>query len=196
MEPDLKLLPSDLGPAVSRSLTRRRVLQLGAAVSLSLAVAPRAVFARETAARTISFHNLHTGENLMTTFWAEGDYVPEALREIDWVLRDFRTGDVKTIDPGLLDLLHTLSGKLDAQTPFQVISGYRSPATNAMLHERSGGVAAKSLHTQGQAIDIRLPDRALADVHRAALSLRAGGVGYYPSLDFVHVDTGRVRHWG
>lgn len=183
-------------PAHERAVTRRRILQFGAAASLSLALAPRAVLAGNAPARTISFHNLHTGENLKTTFWADGSYVPGALQEIDWTLRDFRTGDVKTIDPALLDLLHALQSRVEATGPFQVISGYRSPATNAMLHERSQGVASKSFHTKGQAIDISLADRDLAHLHRAALSLRAGGVGYYPSSDFVHVDTGPVRHWG
>jgi len=186
----------DLPSARPGLMTRRRALQIGAAVSLSLAVAPRTVFAREAPARTISFQNLHTGENLKTTFWAEGEYVPEAMHEINWVLRDFRTGDVKVIDPELLDLLHTLSGKLDTAKPFQVISGYRSPATNAMLHARSKNVAVKSFHTKGKAIDISVPDRALDDLRRAARSLRAGGVGYYPRSGFVHVDTGPVRHWG
>lgn len=177
-------------------LTRRRALQLGAVASLSLAVAPKAVFAREQTARVIAFHNLHTGENLDTTFWADGGYIPDALHEINWVLRDFRTGDVKPIDPALLDILHALQGKLDTPEPFQVISGYRSPATNAMLHERSNGVAARSFHLQGRAIDINVPSRALSQIRGAALSLQAGGVGYYPQSDFVHVDNGPVRHWG
>lgn len=193
---DMKQTIRNINSTAERSLTRRRVLQFGAALSVSLAAAPRALFAAEAPERSIAFHNLHTGESLKTTFWADGGYVPESLREIDWVLRDFRTGDVKGMDPTLFDLLHTLSGVLDTKEPFQVISGYRSPATNAMLHAHSDGVAARSLHTVGQAIDIRLPDRSLADLHNAALSLRAGGVGYYPKSDFVHVDTGRVRRWG
>jgi uncharacterized protein YcbK (DUF882 family) len=183
-------------PANGRAVTRRRILQFGAAASLSLALAPRAVFAGNAAPRTLAFHNLHTGESLKTTFWADGTYVPGAMREIDWLLRDFRSGDVKTMDPALLDLLHALQGRLETESPFQVISGYRSPATNAKLHERSQGVASKSFHTKGRAIDIGLADRDLAHLHRAALSLRTGGVGYYPSSGFIHVDTGPVRRWG
>ena len=176
-------------------LTRRRLLQAGAAASLSLAIAPHAVFAA-TPERSLSFYNLHTGESLNATFWADGGYVPAALTDINHVLRDFRTDQVMAIDPKLLDLLFALRGQMDTKDPFHVISGYRSPATNAMLHEHSSGVAAKSFHTKGMAIDINLPDRSLSDLHRVALSMGAGGVGYYPSSDFVHVDTGPVRRWG
>jgi uncharacterized protein YcbK (DUF882 family) len=111
------------------------------------------------------------------------------------VLRDHRTDEVAEMDPRLLDLLFNLQGKLGASTPFHVISGYRSPRSNAMLVAKGGGVAKKSLHMQGKAIDIRLPGRELADLRKAALGLKAGGVGYYPKSDFVHVDVGRVRHW-
>ncbi len=183
-------------PGLNRALTRRNILRLGTVASVSLAVAPRAVFAREAAPRTISFNNLHTGEKLKTTFWADGGYVRESLGEINWVLRDFRTGDVEPIDPELLDILYALRERLDTKTPFDVISGYRSPATNAMLNSHSDGVAKKSFHTRGMAIDVRLDDRKLSDLHKAALSLKAGGVGYYPRSDFVHVDTGPVRRWG
>src|SRR5581483_7928012 len=103
---------------------------------------------------------------------------------------------VHAIEPRLLDLLAGLHGRLGSSAPFSVISGYRSPETNEMLHERSAGVASHSLHMQGMAIDIRVSDRCRGDLHRTAVSMRAGGVGYYPALDFVHVDVGRVRYWG
>jgi uncharacterized protein YcbK (DUF882 family) len=148
-----------------------------------------------TKPRSLSFYNLHTGESLKRTYFEDGDYVPEALHEINYVLRDFRTGQVKTIDPRLLDLLVGIHRNLETSKPFDVISGYRSPATNAMLHARSEGVAVHSLHIQGKAIDIRVPGRALVALRRTAMSLRGGGVGYYPHSDFVHVDTGRVRYW-
>ena len=109
--------------------------------------------------------------------------------------RDFRTGDVHAIDTGLLDLLHNLTTVTETTRPFQVISGYRSPATNAMLRQVSEGVAAGSLHMQGLAIDIRLADVPLGKLRKAALAMKRGGVGYYPASDFVHVDTGRVRAW-
>ena len=181
--------------ALKRRLSRRSVLQFGAVGAASLLIAPQTVFAADKP-RSISFDNLHTGETLKTTYWADGGYVRDALKEIDWVLRDFRTGDIKAIDPGLLDILNALHKQLDSTAPYGIISGYRSPATNAMLHENSNGVATKSLHMRGMAIDVRLGDRALKDLHKAALSLKAGGVGYYPRSNFVHLDTGRVRHWG
>jgi uncharacterized protein YcbK (DUF882 family) len=131
----------------------------------------------------------------VTTYWVNGSYIPEALAEIDRNLRDLRTGDVHPIDPQLVDLLHDLELKMRSKAPFEVISGYRSPATNAQLASASGGVARKSFHLRGMAIDIRLPDRNLRQLRKAALSLRRGGVGYYPKPDFVHVDVGPVRSW-
>lgn len=184
-------------PGLNRALTRRNVLTLGAAASVTLAVSPRIVFAREAGPRTLSFNNLHTGETLKATYWADGGYVREALGDINWVLRDFRTGDVEAIDPELLDVLHALRARLDTATPFGIISGYRSPKTNALLRKTGGGgVAKKSFHMRGMAIDVRVENRQLADVRKAALSLKAGGVGYYPRSNFVHVDTGPVRRWG
>jgi uncharacterized protein YcbK (DUF882 family) len=173
---------------------RRRFLGFGMTAGLALVCGPaRAALA--AAPRSLQFESLHTGERLTATYWAAGGYVPEELRRINQVLRDHRTGDVKPIDPGLLDLLVTLRERLDTQAPFQIISAYRSPATNAMLAEHSSGVARQSLHTQGLAIDIRVPGRTLAAVRDAALGLRGGGVGFYPRSDFVHVDVGRVRAW-
>ena len=121
---------------------------------------------------------------------------PDALQTINHLLRDYRNGEVHVIEPKLLDLLTILRARLDTQASFEVISGYRSPATNALLHAESSGVAAKSLHMQGMAIDIRVANRSLQELHNSALSLHAGGVGYYPTSDFVHVDVGRVRMWG
>ena len=181
--------------SVRKGLSRRRLLQAGALCSVSLALLPREVLARANVERTISLDNLHTGESLKTLFWQDGRYVPDALQEINHVLRDYRTDEVKDIDPSLLDLLYVLRKKLETSEPFGVISGYRSPATNAMLRKAGHHVAKHSYHMKGMAIDIRLPDYRLADLHRAALSLKAGGVGYYPASNFVHVDTGPVRHW-
>ena len=148
--------------------------------------------------RRVKFHNLHTDEKLDAVFWENGQYVPDALHAVNRVLRDFRTGDMHQMDPGLLNLLVALTDKTETSSPFYVISGYRSPRTNALLRDEGGagtGVAKKSLHMQGQAIDIRLADVNLAYVHKAALSLGRGGVGYYPTSDFVHVDVGPVRQW-
>ncbi len=180
------------------TISRRRFVRtaLMAAVPMMVpGVAMAALRLPGTKPRSLSFYNLHTGESLKRTYFEDGDYVPEALHEINYVLRDFRTGQVKTIDPRLLDLLVAIHRNLETSKPFDVISGYRSPATNAMLHARSEGVAVHSLHIQGKAIDIRVPGRALVALRRTAMSLRGGGVGYYPHSDFVHVDTGRVRYW-
>jgi uncharacterized protein YcbK (DUF882 family) len=161
----------------------------------ALAASPLGAQARSGKPRVLNFNHLHTGERLEVEYFSAGAYLPDALVAVNHLLRDFRTGDVGTIDPALLDLLHTLRDRTDAQRPFQIISGYRSPATNQMLHERSSGVATKSLHMSGQAIDIRLADVPLARLRDAALIMRSGGVGFYPGSDFVHVDTGRVRAW-
>lgn len=173
---------------------RRRDLLLGAGAALAM---PLPALASLGDRRTLSLDNIHTGEKLNVTYWAEGSYIPDALASVNTVLRDFRSGEKHPIAPNLLDLLALLRSRMETAEPFRVISGYRSPATNALLrgaHEHSG-VASQSLHMQGMAIDVRLDGRPLAALHDMALSLRAGGVGYYPASDFVHVDVGRVRRW-
>jgi uncharacterized protein YcbK (DUF882 family) len=175
--------------------SRRHLLSAGSGLALAGFAAPAFATARADGLRALTFDCLHTGEKLNVEYWAGGQYVPEALSAINHVLRDFRTGETHMIAPRLLDLLHTLHTTLGSGRAFQVISGYRSPATNARLHEKSAGVATHSLHMKGMAIDIRLADRALDSLRNAAFSLRAGGVGYYPQSDFVHVDVGNVRHW-
>ena len=178
-------------------LARRRFLKMGAA--LVTAGMSGNAFAKVSTLlqpeRKLDFFNIHTGEQLSAVYWADGAYQPEGLTDIYRVLRDYRSGDISTISSQLLDLLYTLSSTMDAKQPFHVISGYRSPSTNAMLAEKSQGVAKHSLHMEGLAIDIRLPGHELSDLRRAALSLKGGGVGYYPASDFVHVDVGRVRTW-
>jgi uncharacterized protein YcbK (DUF882 family) len=145
--------------------------------------------------RSVALDNLHTGEKIQAVYWDQGDYIPDVLDAVNVQLRDYRTGDVHPIDPQLLDLLDAVSTLTGANTPFQVISGYRSPATNALLRERSEEVAKKSFHMSGMAIDIRLPDIALDHLHAAALALGRGGVGFYPESNFVHIDVGPVRAW-
>jgi uncharacterized protein YcbK (DUF882 family) len=179
------------------SHSRRHILRAGlGAAALGGAMISAAPASADLAPRALAFHNLHTGESLDAVYFENGAYVPDALAAVNHVLRDYRTGDVHLIAPNLLDLLRTLSARLETPSAFQVISGYRSPKTNAMLHAHSDGVAKSSLHMQGLAIDIRLGDVPLDRLHNAALSLAGGGVGYYPSSDFVHVDVGRVRRWG
>ena len=145
--------------------------------------------------RTLSFYNTRTGEEWNRVYWCQGDYVPEALEEINYLLRDHRTNEVREIDPRLLDLLYDLNEKLNSRGHFQVVSGYRSPETNALLRRRSRRIARHSLHIEGMAVDIRLPDRNMRQLAKAAVSLQSGGVGYYPRRQFVHVDTGKVRRW-
>jgi uncharacterized protein YcbK (DUF882 family) len=182
------------------TVTRRLFLTWGAtgvALALSVLAMPHIANAATIAAnqRKLTLTNLHTGETLKTVYWEGGNYVPDALGEINHILRDYRTNDVHPIDAKLLDLLNTLHHKLGSSAPFSVVSGYRSPKTNAILAKASNGVAKHSLHMEGQAIDIYLEDVALKDLRRGAIALKRGGVGYYPAHDFVHVDVGRVRTW-
>ncbi len=173
--------------------TRRRFLEAaGTAAVLGTAAFPALAHARE---RRLSFRHLHTGEKLRATYFADGRYIEEELRAIDYVLRDWRTGEVKHIDPKLLDLLYLLRLELDSAAPYHVIGGYRSKKTNEMLRRMGRGAAKKSLHLQGKAVDFRLPGRRLALVRKAAVALRGGGVGYYPRSNFLHLDTGPVRYW-
>jgi uncharacterized protein YcbK (DUF882 family) len=182
------------GASVRTHPTRRRFLGLALAAGGGLLV-PGATAAAATASRRLAFHNLHTGETVGAAYWERGRYVPEGLAEIDYVLRDFRTGDVHPIDPYLLDLVHGLHRTMAYHGPVHVISGYRSPETNAMLARRSGKVAKNSYHVKGMAIDLRLPGRRLDQVRAMAVRLGGGGVGFYPESQFVHMDTGPVRAW-
>ncbi len=145
--------------------------------------------------RKAQFLNLHTGESASVVYKENGAIIPDALSEVNRVLRDFRNDEITQIDIELLDTLDELSRRLEIAGQFNVISAYRSPATNAMLAARSDGVAKGSLHMQGKAIDIRVPGIALSHVRNAAKDLQKGGVGFYPGSDFVHIDTGRIRYW-
>jgi len=171
------------------TLSRRSFIKFGA---FAAAAAPQLVKAGSE--RSLSLYNLHTSEKLEVVYWADGGYVADSLQAINHHLRDYRTGDVHDIDRRLLDLLHQVRGRLETQEPFQIISGYRSPATNAMLRSHSDGVAQHSLHMDGMAADICIPGRSLEQIRNVAIAMKFGGVGYYPS-EFVHVDVGRVRTW-
>lgn len=182
-------------------MNRRHVLKLaggglvmGAAASLLPANALAAI-TPATGARRLAFLNTHTGDRFDEAYWEHGAYVPGAMAEIKHVLRDHRSNETHDIDARLLDQLHQLNGLVGAAAPYQIISGYRSPATNAMLHANSDGVASHSLHMEGRAIDIRMQGVDLPRLRDAALSMQSGGVGYYQASDFIHVDTGRVRRW-
>jgi uncharacterized protein YcbK (DUF882 family) len=145
--------------------------------------------------RFLSLFNIHTAESAAVVYCQAGCLITPSLEKIDYILRDYRSGEMKEIDVRLLDLLHSLTMKLGLDQPFHVISGYRSPRTNSLLRARLRGVAKHSLHVLGQAIDIRVPGLSISELFRAAVSLKAGGVGRYPRSNFVHVDVGRVRTW-
>jgi uncharacterized protein YcbK (DUF882 family) len=147
------------------------------------------------ARRTLGFFNTHTHETLNICYFDGDGYQPEALERINFILRDYRADEILPIDPLLLDQLFALKTRIQPRTPFHVISGYRTPATNAMLRKTTSGVARTSMHTKGRAIDIRLPGYNTRRLRKLCLTLKAGGVGYYPKSDFVHLDTGPVRTW-
>ncbi len=180
--------------STSSGLSRRRFLTLGAGAALALAAGP-VLAAAAQGERRLAFLNLHTGESLKATYWQDGQYVDEELAAINHVLRDYRVSEVGNMDPQLLDMLYVVQQKIALTQPFQVISGYRSPKTNAMLHRTTSGVAKQSRHMRGQAIDIRLPGNGLKHLLQAAHEIRAGGVGYYPKSSFIHLDIGPYRTW-
>lgn len=179
-------------------LMRRKILKMGLAGAAGLAasflnIMPAA--ARETIGYSISIKSAHTGEVFKGVYRVGGYYVPRAFRQINRIMRDHRSGDMHPIDPRLIDVLAKLQKRCACNDPLTVLSGYRSPATNAMLRKVSRNVARNSFHMKGQAADIRVPGSSTSQVHEVAMSLHAGGVGYYPRRSFVHVDTGDIRHW-
>jgi uncharacterized protein YcbK (DUF882 family) len=143
----------------------------------------------------LSFYNIHTGETLNTCYRSRGKLIHRAVIRISHIMRDHRTGEIKQVDPKLLDLLHCIVAAEKPRSPISIISGYRSPSTNAALRKVTAGVAPKSLHMEGRAIDIRIPGCQTASLRQTAVDLRCGGVGYYPKSDFVHLDTGPVKVW-
>ncbi len=170
----------------------KKSIFLGAGLSLS----PYELFGLSIPVdKTIKLYNIHTGEHLKATYWSRDHYVLGELERINYFLRDFRTGDVQMMDVKLLDLLYAIQLIRDTEKPFKVISGYRSPKTNAMLRKKSEGVAKNSFHLKAQAIDINLPGTELKDLRKLAVFLRRGGVGYYPKSGFMHIDTGPIRYW-
>jgi uncharacterized protein YcbK (DUF882 family) len=178
-------------PLLSR---RGFVLGLASAAGL-LAASPVLAAVTPSAKRTLAFYHTHTGERAEITYWRDGEYLAENLQALNHLLRDHRTGEQTEMDRGLLDTLYALQLSLGEPGEFEIISAYRSPKTNAMLRSKSDGVAKRSLHMQGKAIDIRVCSCDLLRLRKTAVSLKAGGVGYYPKSNFIHVDTGRVRYW-
>lgn len=165
---------------------------LGVAVMGSM-IKPTKVRAAD--ARQLSFYHTHTRRNLSVVYYQDGEYVESALDEINRFLKDFRTGDIAEINPELLDLLHDVRNELGSEQAYEVISAYRSPETNEMLRSTTSGVAKKSQHLKGNAIDVRLRGVRTKTLRETALRMERGGVGYYPKSDFVHMDMGPVRQW-
>lgn len=177
----------------AKNPARRTFLKRLAAMTTAGTIPAKSVLAAPP--RELAFYHTHTKKSLSIVYSADGQYVPSALQKINEFLADFRTGGMKEIDPTLLDLIHDLHERVGSKAPYQVISAYRSSETNEMLRSKSGGVASKSQHLLGTAIDVRLSDVKSSDLRDAALAMKRGGVGYYEKSDFVHIDVGRVRRW-
>ncbi|MGC8202484.1 YcbK family protein [Aliiroseovarius sp. PTFE2010] len=179
-------------------MTRRGVLAAFAATAVSAAptFANAAGFLRGGGdVRRIKMYSGRTGESIDTIYWVEGKYIKDALREVNYFMRDWRTGDTKSMDARTIDIMAASHAMMDTDEPYLLLSGYRSPKTNAMLRSRSRGVAKNSLHLQGQAADLRLNSRSIHQMSKAAKACHAGGVGTYRGSNFVHMDCGAVRSW-
>lgn len=178
--------------------TSRRTFLTQSAGVLAALTCPNIILADSAIRRRekrLELYNIHTGERIEAVYWADGVYIGEEMARLQFLLRDYRTGETHPVDRKLYDLLYALQSRLGVKGVYHVISGYRAPKTNEMLRKHSRGVAKHSLHMEGRAVDIRLQGVELAALRRTALKLRRGGVGYYPKSGFVHVDTGRVRQW-
>lgn len=174
-----------MGPAAAAIALRNRPAAADILAADALAIRPR----------ELSLRSLHTDERLQVRYFDEGRYLPDALSQLNRLLRDHRSGAVAAIDPRLFDVLHAVAGQAKCPPRYEIISGYRSPETNQKLRAKSEGVAKHSLHMEGRAIDVRLPTISCSQLRDVALALRLGGVGYYERSDFVHLDTGRLRSW-
>jgi len=185
-------LPSE---TLQKPFSRRAILRYLTATGAMLILPAAFANLPNEAPRQLSLYNLHTEEKLKVTYWLGGHYHQEGLTKINYVLRDHRSGEHTDMDPQLLDLMFLLHQKMHSNQAFHIISGYRSSASNEMLRKTSSGVAQKSYHTLGMAVDLRLPGTKLEDLRDMAIHLQGGGVGFYPKSDFIHIDTGRVRRW-
>ena len=179
---------------MSHSPSRRRFIQT-LAFAAPAAALPGLSFAMPAEPRRLRFYHTHTSEKLDVVYHENGAYLPDAMGELNQLLRDHRSGEVTDIDTGLLDFLHDAQQRLGSKGTYEIISAYRSPKTNEMLRRQGGGVAKRSMHLQGKAIDVRLTDADTRDLRNVSIELARGGVGYYSRSNFVHLDTGRVRRW-
>ncbi len=178
-------------------LDRRDFLKLMGGIALTASL-PTHAFAVLTPknSKVLAFKNVHTGERLKTCFFSNNQFIASELNKIDHICRDFRKNETHEIDRELLTQINAMQLLLGSNAEVQIISGYRSPTTNEMLRSSSNGVAKKSFHMLGKALDFRLEGVPLNEVRDAAVSLKAGGVGYYPKSNFIHIDTGNARSWG
>ena len=184
------------GPLSANQIDRRKFLKGSAFTSIALLLSPSIqATSKITSEKTLGFYNLHTNEKIQCCYWSGNGFDQHNLEKINYILRDHRTGDIQAIDPDLLNLLHNLHQTAGSNMPYHVISAFRSAKTNAKLRKNSSGVAKKSLHMQGKAIDVRLPDIELKALRDVAISFNAGGVGYYAKSGFLHIDVGRPRTW-
>ena len=184
---------------ISTGLSRRALLGAFAATAVTAAptFASAAGFLRGGGdIRRIRMYSGRTGERMDMVYWIDGKYIKDALQEVNHFMRDWRTDDIKSMDTRMVDIMAAAHNLMDVNEPYMLLSGYRSPKTNAMLRSRSGGVARNSLHLKGQAADLRLSSRSVSQMARAAAACNAGGVGKYSRSNFVHMDCGDVRSWG
>lgn len=174
-------------------LNRRQILHMGT-LFIATSLSPSLGWSHHLQ-RSLKLHNALTGENLKVEYWADGEFVPDALKELNRFLRDPHNGKVTEIDPKLFHFIYEIARELEANDTINIMSGYRSPATNDRLRRRNSAAAKGSFHVKGQAVDIRIPGHNTKSVRRVALDLKQGGVGYYPRSRYVHIDTGPVRSW-
>ena len=188
------------GSITSYTISRRKFLIQSSASLIAASFAPLASasineLTDNHAKKHLAFLHLHTNETLQCCFWDDNQFNLDALAKINHILRDHRSNEVVAIDRDLINLLHKLHTLTNSRAPFEIISGFRSEKTNEALRKKSTGVAKRSYHMQGKAIDVRLADVDLKTLRDTAISLQAGGVGYYQKSGFLHIDTGRTRNW-
>ncbi|MFP4314097.1 MAG: YcbK family protein [Alphaproteobacteria bacterium] len=181
------------------TINRRDVLKLGlvgvVGSLMPLFPSKNAYAISNFASWRISFRNAHTGESFSGVYRVGDKYLPESFERMNYVLRDHRTDEIFPMDPRIIDIVKVLQDRTKDDGPIEVLSGYRSPKTNAKLRNASTGVARNSFHMYGQAMDIRVPGYSTRRLRDVARKMKSGGVGYYPKSNFVHVDTGKVRSW-
>jgi len=180
------------------SIDRRDILKLGLAGTLA-SIIPLSFSSSEAQASRntwrVAFRHAHTGESFNGVYRVGDKYLPEAFERLNYALRDFRTGEVFPMDPRVIDIMALIQKRAKTRNPIEIFSGYRSPKTNNRLRRNTNGVAKNSFHMYGQALDMHIDNYSTNSLRKIAVGLRAGGVGYYPKSQFVHVDTGSIRSW-